>query len=285
MRSKAPLVLLFILAVLRGFAQQVPYNAHQRGQAYFFWGWNAAAYSNSDITLKGADYDFTIYKVVALDKPTFPVAFDPYLKPGALSIPQTNFKLGYFIKDNLAINIGIDHMKYVMVQNQVVNMVGTISRKGDYKGVYNGPQEMKEDLLTFEHTDGLNYVNAEIEKYGLLYHSRNNRFVLSFLYGGGIGALVPKTNVKLLDYERNDRFHLSGFGLNLKAGINAVFFKHLMIRLEGKGGYINMPDIILHQSGIPGRGKQYFFFGEFDGGIGFTCNLTGKKAKEKEKSI
>jgi hypothetical protein len=162
-KNKLIIVLLALPMALKSNAQAPSYYAHKKKQAYFFWGWNCAAYSKSDISLKGADYDFSIYDVVAHDRQTYPIAFNPYLKPGAMTIPQTNFKLGYFIKDGLAINAGLDHMKYVMDQYQTVNMYGTITREGKYKGEYHGPQVMEDDLLTFEHTDGLNYINAEIE--------------------------------------------------------------------------------------------------------------------------
>jgi hypothetical protein len=194
-----------------------------------------------------------------------------------MTIPQTNFKLGYFIKDGLAINAGLDHMKYVMDQNQVVHMKGTITRAGNFKSVYDGPQKMEAELLTFEHTDGLNYINAEIEKYLSISSPAANICKVSLLAGAGAGVLLPKTNVKLLDYERNDRFHLSGWGIHAKAGLEVLFFRHLMLRTEGKLGYINMPDIILHKKGIQGRGRQNFFFAEAIAAVGYTVLLAPSK--------
>jgi hypothetical protein len=79
---------------------------------------------------------------------------------------------------------------------------------------------------------------------------------------GGAGILLPKTNAKLLDYERNDQFHVSGFGTGIGLGMEGLFWKHLAVRAEMKGGYINMPDIVLHKEGIAGKGKQEFVFGE-----------------------
>jgi hypothetical protein len=42
---------------------------------------------------------------------------------GKMTIPQTNFRIGYFINDHY-IALGVDHMKYVMAQNQVANITG-----------------------------------------------------------------------------------------------------------------------------------------------------------------
>lgn len=70
-------------------------------------------YSNSDIHLKGTDYDLTLYKVKAHDRQS-PISYYNYLKIDRITIPQTNLKLGYFINDNWAFTLNVDHMKYVM---------------------------------------------------------------------------------------------------------------------------------------------------------------------------
>lgn len=254
-------VVVFLILVLGGYGSlaQSKFVPNKKGSSYFFWGWNRAAYGKSNISFKGADYNFKLYNVRAQDRPS-EISYENYLKLDRITIPQTNFRIGYFVKDGLAVSIGVDHMKYVMQQDQVVKMKGSITRPGQFLGNYNGDQTLTEDFLTFEHTDGLNYANIGIEKYYPLLVKRN--FWVDANLGGGIGLLVPKTNAKLLDYNRNDRFHLSGFGLDARAGVRAVFFKMLEFRLESKVGYINMPNVILHEKGIDGKAKHAFLFSE-----------------------
>ena len=252
------------------------YSDKKRGQLSISWGWNRDAYTKSTISFKGADYDFTLYKLNAHDRPT-KFSYHNYLKLSRLTIPQTNLRISYFIKDNLAISFGDDHMKYVMDNGQTVRMKGVITQTGVYKGIYDGDKTVSEDFLTFEHTDGLNYLNLELEKYFEWYHSNSSRLIISGLIGGGTGVLLPKTNVKLLDYERNDRFHVSGIGLSAKAGLQATFLKHLILKMENKYGYINMPDIILHKKGIEGRAKQSFIFAELYVTIGLNFSLRRKR--------
>ena len=43
--------------------------------------------------------------------------------------------------------------------------------------------------------------------------------------------------------ERYDEFHVSGFGVSAKVGLNFTFFKYFFIQTELKGGYIEMNDI------------------------------------------
>ncbi len=269
--------------VKAGFSQSgVRFSNTKQGQVYILWGWNRAAYTKSNISFKGNDYDFQLRKVAAHDRPS-PVSFHDYLQINRLTIPQTNFKVGYFIRKDLAISVGFDHMKYVMDNDQTVFMKGVIEQAGLFKGYYNADKKLTEDFLRYEHTDGLNYINLEAEKYVSLYHASNSKFIVDALLGAGAGVLMPRTSVQLLNYQKSDQFHISGFGLSLKAGIQATFFKHLIIRFENKYGYINMPDIILHKKGIAGRAKQSFFFTEFDGMIGGSFSLNGKSNK-KHKS-
>lgn len=248
------------------------YRTNRKKQLYALWGWNRDAYTHSTLSIKGDDYDLVLHEIKAKDKPTA-VTYHNYLQPDRMTIPQTNFRIGYFIKDDWALTLGVDHMKYVMVQNQTVQMNGVITRPGNYTGTYNGPMVLTEDFFTFEHTDGLNLLNVGAEKYLTFIQSKDNNFIISGLVGAEVGVMLPKTNAKLMDYKRNDRFHLSGFGLDAKAGIEATFFRHLVLKFEAKGGYINMPNIILHEEGVNGKGKQDFFFVQANGMIGLKFSF------------
>lgn len=238
------------------FAQEQPvnptkYTAHNKGKMYIYWGGNRESFSKSDIHFKGPDYDFTLYNVQANDKPKG--WHIDYANPSRMTIPQTNFRIGYFINDHYNISIGLDHMKYVMIQNQVANIGGVIGASyPDYAGVYlpsgNHTVDMSDGtFLKFEHTDGLNYINTEIARVddiSKLFKIRNtDKFQINILEGVGGGVLFPKTNATLLGKERHDDFHLSGFGVSAKVGLNLTFFKHYFIQAEMKGGYINMDDI------------------------------------------
>lgn len=241
----------------------------KKGQMFVFWGWNRAGFTNSDIRFKGAGYDFTLENVVAHDRPS-PLSLD-YVNPGSLSIPQFNFRLGYFIKDNLALVIAQDHMKYVMDQDQLADFKGHISDPVYAGMVQNGQVNLAdEQFLTFEHTDGLNYINIGLEKYQSLSSKKNVDIVWS--YGGGVGMMMPKSNVKLFGNERSDRFHVAGFGADARTNINFIFWKHWMARIEGKVGYINMPDIKTTLNNKPDKAMQDFMFAQVNFGIGYTFN-------------
>jgi len=199
------------------------YTAHNKGKFFISWGGNRESYSKSDIHFKGDGYDFTLNNVKADDKPKG--YHIDYLNPARMTIPQTNLRLGYFITDHYSVSIGVDHMKYVMRQNQTVNMTGTINGYAPYDGTYNNtPQVLENEFLTFEHTDGLNYVHTEFSRFddvsSFFNISNTDKIQINLTEGLGGGILFPKTNTKILGKERYDEFHVSGYGVSAKAGIN-----------------------------------------------------------------
>lgn len=256
----------------KAFAQeqknQDKYTAHNKGKFFVSWGGNRDSYSKSDVTFRGKDYNFTLDNITAHDKPKG--WHVDYINPTRMTIPQTNFKMGYFINDHYSISIGVDHMKYVMTQNQTVNMTGEImlplTEPGAvYNGIYNNtPTVMTEEFLKYEHTDGLNYVNSEFSRQddiSSLFKIKNtDKIQVNLTEGVGFGLLYPKTNTTLLGKERHDDFHVSGFGTSLKAGLNITFFKHFYIQGELKGGYINMQDIRTTKSSEDRASQDFFFF-------------------------
>ena len=273
--QKALLICLLIGFSIQGYSQETPletstteinFKTKNKGKLYFYWGWNKAQYSYSDITFKGDDYNFTLYDVAAKDRQT-PWDADVYLNPANISTPQTVARIGYYFHHNWNLSIGVDHMKYVMVAQQHATIDGYIDLDdplSEFNGVYdNAPIYVDEDFLEFEHTDGLNYINLEISRVDNLgdYLNWNSKKIqLNLLESFGAGILYPKTNSTLLSKEKNDEFHLSGFGLSFKAGINLTLFDHFFVQTELKAGYIDMSDIRTTNSSADSASQEFFFF-------------------------
>lgn len=262
------------------------YTAHNKGKFFVSWGGNRDSYTKSDVNFRGKDYNFTVADMKAHDKPKG--YHIDYVNPANMTIPQTNFRMGYFINDHYSVSIGWDHMKYVMTQNQTANVTGYINLPADqagsiYNGVYNNtPVDMSQGgaieggydkgvtnpngtaFLMYEHTDGLNYINTEVSRhddiskwFGL---PNTDKVQINLTEGLGAGLLYPKTNTTLLGMERHDDFHISGYGLSAKAGINFTFFKYFYLQGELKGGYINMQDIRTTTSNEDKASQNFFFF-------------------------
>ena len=231
-----------------------------KGDFYVYYGWNASSYSNSDISFRGEGYDFTLFDVVALDRPS-KFRFGLYLNPKTFTIPQYNFRVGYFLTNRISISLGVDHMKYVVTNGQSVNITGSTKDLNSTETFQYGnePIVIHKDFLQFEHTDGLNYINTDIRINHRLFSIGD--ISIEGDLGGGIGFLLPKTNTQILGRARHDDFHLSGFGLNALGAIDIKFYDRYFIKTEVKGGYINMPDIRTTEDPND-RANQSFWFSQ-----------------------
>jgi len=259
----------FFYTIIHAQTQEiVKYTASNKGKFFISWGGNRGAFSKSDIRFKGDDYDFTIKDATAKDKPKG--WHVDYINPTRMTIPQTNFKLGYFISDHYTVSFGVDHMKYVMNRNRNRTVDGYINLPDSEPGsIYNGDFNnenlfVSADLLKFEHTNGLNYVYAEFARYddisSLFNIGNTDKFQINITEGLGGGVLYPKTNTTLLQKDRYDEFHVAGYGLSANIGLNFTFFKHFFIQLDAKGGYINMNDIRTTSNTSEHAEQSFYFF-------------------------
>lgn len=278
-----PVIVLLITTTL-SLAQNkenISIENGRKGKLYFYWGWNGASYSKSDISFRGNDYSFTLKNVKAADRQS-KFSADKYFNPANITIPQYNFRVGYYFKNNWDVSLGIDHMKYVVEQGSSAKISGTINNsETEFNGSYNNDNIIiQEGFLEFEHTDGLNFVNIDLRHTNTLLDA--NKVVFDFTKGFGAGVLYPKTNATLLNNERYDDFNIAGYGISAVAGLRINFFKRFFIQSEIKGGYINLPNVRTTLSSADSATQSFFFFQRniLFGGI---FNLTkGSKIRNKK---
>jgi hypothetical protein len=211
------------------FFPTVAAAADHTGQWFFLWGYNRGYYNTSDVTLKGQGYNYTLHDAQAHDNP----ALSPSdFLPQNLTLPQTNTRVGYYLSEDRRVYFGVDHMKYILTQNQPITITGTT-----HNNLY--PATLESGFLTYEHTDGLNYVNSGYE----LLHSfwQNDLFKLSVIHGPDAGIVYPKTNVTFSGNRRRDDFTIAGYGASYKIGLVADVASHWFVQFEAKGGRLILP--------------------------------------------
>lgn len=262
---KIALATLTLLITYQNSAQEITpkYTASNKGKFYIYWGGNRGFYSGSDIRFQGADYDFTLHNTTAHDKPKG--WHIDYINPTKITIPQTNARIGYFISDHYNVSLGLDHMKYVMTQNQEVSYDGYYPNPGSYgETLPNGNILLTEEFATFEHTDGLNYINAEINRVDdiskFVQIRDTDKIQLNTTVGLGTGVIYPKTNAQMFGRQRYDDFKVSGFGFSAKAGLNLTFFKHYFIQYEAKVGYIDITNARISHNTSDKASHHFTFF-------------------------
>lgn len=232
------------------FSNEIKRNFSRKGDFFVHWGYNHSWYGKSDINFKGPGYDFTLKDVVAHDRQS-KLSWD-YLNPSEISIPQYNLRVGYFIADNYSISIGWDHMKYVMDIPQSVAITGYIDSEisnpgiptGAYAGTYNGEMlNVKSDMLTFEHTDGFNYANVELERYDDLWVAPSQKTSLTLETGLGAGLVVPRTDVRLFGVGENNYWNVAGYGVSAKIGLKFYITKGFYLQNTTKVGTTKLTSI------------------------------------------
>ncbi len=269
MKKIVSFLLFFVFFLLLAKAQTLTptkkyYSENKQHKVYFYWGYNRCAFLKSDIHFIGPDHDFTLHKVKAKERPT-PFSVKGYFALKNLSIPQYNYRIGYYFTSNLGISVGLDHMKYVVTKQQTLQISGRIDEKASpkYAGIYDHKEmELNTDFLVLEHTDGLNLLSVDVEKLYPMRAFAKNRLRLNGQIGGGGGIVIPRTDARLFERGANNPFHLAGWGTNVKAGLKLDILKHFFLQTEIRTGFIRLNDIlILHTESQ--RAKQNIFFGEW----------------------
>ena len=275
-------VFLLLLVYAQVFSQDqslFPKNSY-KGKMYVYWGWNWGWFGQSNIHYSGDGYDFNLKNVIATDRQS-EFSFGKYFNPANATLPQYNFRIGYFFKDNYSVSLGTDHMKYVVTKDQTVPISGYINGSGtEYDGVYtNDDIVLRADFLQLEHTDGLNYVNADVRRFDELFDF--GKVQINLTEGFGAGLLYPKTKSILLGNDQHDEFHVAGYGFSGAVALNFTFFEHFFLQSEFKVGYINMPDIRTTSSKVD-KASQSFTFYQLNIVFGGTFKIGGKEDKSLE---
>jgi hypothetical protein len=243
------------------------------GKFYVFWGYNRSMYTTSDISVKGRGYDFTAYDVKADDDPE---SFDPniYLNILKLTIPQFNFRAGYYISERASISMGWDHLKYRLNHQQTVNVDGDYVKNGETIHYDQEPIFLTNRFFHLEHTDGLNYVRINYDYSLPLIATQNKKISLDAIVGAGLGPVLPWTDA-VLDGEQFRAFlRPAGAGISTNLSVRLNIGGSFFLQSTGRVGAIKLIDVYISEEI---RGKQQFAFAEFNIVAGFTFGL--KKVK------
>lgn len=246
---------------------------NKKGMFDFYWGYNREWFTRSNIHFNGPDYDFTVYKLKAHDRQS---KFGwVYFNPFTLSIPQYNYRLGYFISNRLQISGGMDHMKYVVDQDQKVRISGVIDSTAStvYAGSYlNDSILLKADLLQFEHTNGFNFVSLDFEWLQPLAFLWKKKLLLNWNLGGGGIWMVTKTDVRVMGDGLDNDFHVAGFSLAGKTGPRLECKNKFFLSAEFKSGFASLPHVLIKNS-APEIGDHNLIFFEYYIVAGLNFNL------------
>jgi len=228
------LFFLFFFAIMpRFYAQDSIKFAHET-RFYFSWGYNKDYFSKSDIHYKNSgddNYDFNILNCKAVDRPGFKSIFNT-----DISIPQYVYRLGYYFKkkSQFGIEINFDHSKYIVFDDQTLRVTGQIRGRAIDKDTL-----VNNNFVHLEHTNGANFLMANMLYRVKLYESANRNSVLSLVFKTGMGTVIPKTDVTFMGTRLDNKFHIAGFIAGEEIAIRYRIYKGLISEFSSKNAYAN----------------------------------------------
>lgn len=256
--------LLPLVSGAQSISEKAAPKKKQKGTFYVSWGYNRAWYGRTDIHFRNLSntyneqtnrydyYDFTLHNVKASDRPD-----QDNLLSTPITIPQYNYRVGYFFNDkyDLGIEISFDHTKYIVDDNQTVRMSGQVNNERVDENVVLDPK----NFLHFEHSDGANFLMLNLVKRQQLLSTRDQRFGLNAIAKVGAGVVIPKTMVRLYGQELDNRFHVAGWIGGVEAGIRGHFFKYGFLEWTGKAFLANYSNVL-----VIGEGKAHHWMRGFE---------------------
>jgi len=238
---------------------------------YIQWGYNTEWYTQSNIHFKMANGDnFTLHKATAHDKPDIDAILK---KPLDISIPQYNYRLGFYInkKHSKAIELNFDHIKYVVTDRQKVRVTGNIDGKSvDADSILN-----PSTFLHLEHTDGGNLLHINyVQQNTILKTADKKRALINLLWKAGAGINIPRTDFTYRGDRLNNNFHIAGYNISAEAGARYYPFKKIFLEFTGKSGYVKYINALANTTQLKGsRATHGIGYIELIGLIGFDINF------------
>ncbi len=245
--------LLFILTIFICCAHSVKAQDEKKHLfygMYLQWGYNGECYTHSNIHFKMSNGDdFTLHHAKAHDQGDYS---DIYRHPEEISIPQYNYRFGFYLnrKFTKAIEINFDHAKYVVTDGQTVHVTGNIDKEEvDGDSVLN-----PKTFLHFEHTDGANWLHINYVEQRTLFQTRSkSRDLLNVIYKGGAGINIPRTDFTWKGDRLNNNFHVAGYNISVEAGLRFYMIKNLFLEGTGKTGYVRYVDALANTTTAKGN--------------------------------
>lgn len=232
----------------------------KKGEFYASWGYNKEWYTASSIHVKqpslGNDYKFV--KVLATDKP----GWNEGIFNKAISIPQYNYRVGYFFKDNWAFEINFDHTKYQVKPDQLLHIKGTI----DNKPVDDFEPNTDHRILAYQLNNGANFLLFNLVHRKQLTNFNTNWFNLSLLLKGGVGIVIPHVENTIYGESNDAGFQFGGFAIGGEAAVRATLFKYGFLEYCNKLVGARYYNLKVHE----GRASQTFGCYEMIANIGVS---------------
>jgi hypothetical protein len=230
-QAKGLLTFIVLFTIL--FADAQTKKVKHKGEFYFSWGYNTEWYTRTNLKVSQPELgnNYTIVNANAHDHR----GWDEGLFHEAISIPQYNYRFGYFFnnKRNLGVEINFDHTKYIITDGQMVEVKGTMNGKPvEFHTVFN-----EHNGFYYYLNNGANFLLFNIVKRWQWYANKTQKVKIDVLGKAGIGPLIPHVQNALFGKINEPGFQLGGWNTGLEGDIRATFLRHVYLEFAGKLDY------------------------------------------------
>jgi hypothetical protein len=242
----------------------------RKGEFYFSWGYNKEWYTNSDVKVNqpSLNNNYTLKSVHSHDHP----GWDEGLFSIPISIPQYNYRLGYFFnrEKGLALEINFDHTKHIIRDGQLMTLTGKINGKH----VDSTIRFSEGTGFYYYLNNGANFLLFNLVKRWQWHESRNGNVKIDALAKAGIGPVIPHVQNSFFGRANDPGFQLGGWNMGAEAGLRVTFFKHAYLEFTNKVDYARYSGLKVYE----GTAKQAFGTYELILSLGYTTPA-GRKVK------
>ncbi len=251
---KLDMLILALLPVIQAGAQKQ--DKITLTGMYIQWGYNAEAYTRSNIHFNMANGDaFTLKHAKAHDRGDYKSILK---EPGQVSIPQYSYRIGFYLnqKQSRAIELNFDHAKYIVTDGQTVRVKGNINGQPvDTDSTLN-----PDTFLHFEHTDGANWLHINYVWHETIFtNASHSRPLLAGIYKAGAGINIPRTDFTWRGDRYNNQFHIAGYNISAEAGVRFYPFRNFFLETTGKTGYVRYVNALANTATNKGNKASHGF--------------------------
>ena len=266
------LAAITVIALAPLFARAQQKEKKAKHGIYLSWGYNAEWYTHSNIHISqpALGNNFTFKNITGHDRP----GWDSHLLDKPLSVPQYNYRIGYFFneKKGLAFEINFDHTKFIFSDNQMAHVKGIMNGKGfDEYVLFKSNEAPDADSSSYYFlNNGANFLLFNIVKRWHLIANKKGSIQVDGLAKAGIGPVIPHVQNKFFDQPSNDpHFQFGGWNVGVEGTLRATFFKCVYLEYANKVDYARYHGLKIYK----GNAKQAFGTYEMIANIGITFRI------------
>ena len=261
------LLIVLFSAGLKAQTITIPAEKKSRHTFYVSWGYNTEWYTNSTVHVKQESLgnDYQLNNVRGHDHKGWD---ETSLFKQALTIPQYNYRIGYMDEQRgMGIEINFDHTKYIIEQDQDINITGQIGdRTMDTTIRYSNSNGFYYFL-----NNGANFFLINFVKRWHLYHDKQDRIRIDGLGKIGVGPVVPHVENSFFGKNNKPGFQIGGWNTGIEGDLKATFYKYVYLEYGAKFDYARYSNLAVYE------GKARQSFGTFEMILSLVVNIPGRK--------